>query len=243
MLELIVLIVSLIVILIVVKYKNKTYEGFENTYYLDACPNGFSTYYDTNGDIMCCNGEIVANKCIGDTKCSLTGNSGEVKCIDLVLEINKERGKLVCPKSMPMYYENKMKKGCTNGMLNNSMTMPRTNTQPSCIIFNDDEKNTNSLKSCHNQMLLDDIACFGNNCKKELNQPIPDGPVMVGVSFTDNSGMHRTAYTKKSMEQFLNLVNPNWRNQGIDLSKNISVAEVAKAFYIDKTIDQSQIQF
>jgi hypothetical protein len=45
------------------------------------------------------------------------------------------------------------------------------------------------------------------------------------------------------MENFLDVSNPNWRNQGIDLSKNINVADVAKGFYVDKTIEQSQIQF
>jgi hypothetical protein len=45
------------------------------------------------------------------------------------------------------------------------------------------------------------------------------------------------------MEAFLDVSNPNWRNQGMDLSKNINVAEVAKAYYVDRTMDQSAIQF
>lgn len=112
-----------------------------------------------------------------------------------------------------------------------------------CFIYPDIQKNTNLINSCKNQKLLDSAQCFGNNCTKELVQPIPDIAPLVAIGFTDTSGMHRVAYTKESMENFLNVTNPNWRNQGIDLSKNINVANVAKAFYVDKTIDQSQIQF
>ena len=44
------------------------------------------------------------------------------------------------------------------------------------------------------------------------------------------------------MERYLNQVNPNWREKGINLDKNISIAEVAKKFYIDHTIQQSELQ-
>ena len=55
--------------------------------------------------------------------------------------------------------------------------------------------------------------------------------------------MHRVAYTQESLEVFLDATNPNWRSQGTDLSKNINVAEVAKAYYVDRTIDKNEIQF
>jgi hypothetical protein len=66
---------------------------------------------------------------------------------------------------------------------------------------------------------------------------------LIAVGFTDSMGMHRTAYPKESIVNFLDVVNPSWKEQGMDLNKNINVAEVAKAFYVDKTMDQSKIQF
>jgi hypothetical protein len=123
------------------------------------------------------------------------------------------------------------------------MTGPQKYDQPQCFIYPEFEKNMNFKNSCANQKLLDTAQCFGNNCTKELVQPISTAPPLVAIGFTDSTGMHRVAYTKQSMENFLDVSNPNWRNQGIDLSKNINSAEVAKAFYVDKTIEQSQIQF
>ena len=45
-----------------------------------------------------------------------------------------------------------------------------------------------------------------------------------------------------SIINYLNVVNPEWKNQGLDLSKNINVAEVAKAYYVDRTISENDIQ-
>jgi hypothetical protein len=55
--------------------------------------------------------------------------------------------------------------------------------------------------------------------------------------------MHRVAYTQQSMENFLNITNPKWKSQGINLANNINIAEVAKAYYVDKTLDKSQVEF
>jgi hypothetical protein len=44
------------------------------------------------------------------------------------------------------------------------------------------------------------------------------------------------------MENYLSVTNPQWKEQGIDLSKNTSVAEVAKAVFVDKTLPFSSIQ-
>jgi hypothetical protein len=161
------------------------------------------------------------------------------------LKVYEKKAKEYCMPSLPNYFEDRSKniKGCMSGSLNDTMTGPQKWDQPQCFIYPEFEKNVNLKNSCTNQQLLDNAQCFGNNCTKELVQPVPDIAPLVAIGFTDSSGMHRVAYTKKSMENFLNATNPNWRNQGIDLTKNINVAEVAKGFYVDKTIEQSQIQF
>ena len=122
------------------------------------------------------------------------------------------------------------------------MTGPRNSNQSKCIIYSSVDTNNLSINSCSNQRLLDSFPCFGNNCTKELIKPNANAPPLVAIGFTDTSGMHRVAYSQKSMENYLNVSNPNWRNQGINLSRNVNIAEVAKAFYIDKTINQSELQ-
>jgi hypothetical protein len=104
------------------------------------------------------------------------------------------------------------------------------------------EENTNSKDSCSNQKEMDEFPCFGLNCTKGLVQVAPNQPIKISVGFTDSSGMHHVAYTRASMERYLNVSNPKWRDQGIDLSKNVNVAEVAKAFYVDKTMKQDDVQ-
>ena len=55
-------------------------------------------------------------------------------------------------------------------------------------------------------------------------------------------GIVRIAYPKESLTIYLDAVNPGWREKGMDLSKNINVAEVAKAVFIDKTMSPSSVQ-
>jgi hypothetical protein len=251
MIELTVLLVSITFILLFLYIKDNTKlsvatEGFEN-YYLNSCPSGYKSFYNNDGNIVCCDGDVIANRCLGDNQCTLNGKGSTdlPNCVDSVLSIYNEKGKSQCPPNMSQYYEDKSKqvKGCTQGRLNDTLSAPQFNNQPSCFIYDSWDKNVNLKDSCNNQKLLDAAQCFGNNCTKELVQPISSAPPLVAIGFTDNMGMHRVAYTKDSMETFLDVSNPNWRNQDIDLSKNINVAEVAKAFYIDRTIDQSEIQF
>jgi len=251
MLELTVLLISIVIILIIIYVRDddntlKIEEPFEN-YYLSSCPAGYKTFYNNEGNIICCDGEVVANKCISDNQCTLNGKGSPdmPNCVQSILKMYEEKGKSQCPSSMPTYFEDRVHnvKACTQGRLNDTLSSPKFPNQPACIIYDDFNTNINSKNSCFNQKQLDNAPCFGNNCTKELSQPIPSAPPLVAIGFTDTTGMHRVAYTKQSIENFLDVSNPNWRNQGMDLSKNINVAEVAKAYYVDKTMDQSLVQF
>jgi hypothetical protein len=251
MLELTVLLISISILLLILYFKDnvnlqQNEEGLDN-FYLSACPSGYKSFYNNDGNTICCDGQIVANRCLSDNKCTLNGkgNPDMPNCTDLIQRMYLNKSKEYCMPSLPNYFEDRGKniKGCMSGDLNSTMTGPKKYTQPTCYIFPEFDKNINFKNSCSNQQQLDNAECFGNNCTKELVQPNPNAPPLVAIGFTDNSGMHRVAYTKKSMENFLNVTNPIWKNQGIDLSKNINVAEVSKAFYVDRTIDQSSIQF
>jgi hypothetical protein len=248
MLELTVLIIGIIILLSIVYFSNNKssdIEGFDS-FYLSACPSGFKSFYNNDGNIVCCDGEIVGNKCLSDNQCTLNGGSPDMpNCVNVIRGIYAEKAKEYCSSSMPNYYEDKSKsiKGCTSGDLNETLTSPKTPNQPQCIIYNTLKENSLSKDSCYNQKQLDSIPCFGNNCTKELIQPFPGSPVLVAVGFTDTMGIHRMAYTPESLSAFLDVINPQWKNQGTDLSKNISVIPVAKAYYVDKTMSQSDVQF
>ena len=122
------------------------------------------------------------------------------------------------------------------------MTGPKLDTQPKCVIYSTTDSNVNAVDSCMNQKDLEETACFGNQCTTSLVQNAPHTPVLVSITFTDPSGIHRVAYTRKSMERSMDATKPNWRDSGMDMSKNIAIAEVAKAFYVDQTLQQSDVQ-
>jgi hypothetical protein len=264
MIELFVLIFGISIILIIIyfnqnKYPNHdtrihtdtnihkpTTEGFSN-YYLKGCPSGYSSFYNTDGDVICCDGDVIANKCLGDRQCTLNGKgtADMPNCVTAILNEYETKGKTQCSSSLPNYFENKetKMKGCTNGMLNDTLDGPKHASQNVCKIYSTLEENISTKDSCYNYKLLDEVECFGANCKKEIVQASSTSPILIGISFTDGTGMHRVAYTRNSMENYLNNTNPKWREEGLDLTKNINVAEVAKAYYVDKTLSQSEVQF
>jgi hypothetical protein len=251
MLELIVLLISITALLLFVYFKNNTIinseikEPFEN-FYLSACPSGYKSFYNNNSDTTCCDGEIITNTCISDNQCTLNGKGTPdmPNCTEFIKKIYAEKAKQYCMPALPNYFEDKSKKikGCMVGPLNDTMTGPRENYQPKCVIYDSLEKNNISIDSCANQKMLDLAVCFGNNCTKRLAKYNQTAPPIVAIQFTDNKGIPHMAYTRTSYENYLNIANPDWKSWGLDLSKNINVAEVAKAFYIDKTIEQKDIQ-
>ena len=249
MLELTVLLISIIVILLIIYFKDNvniqdTQEGFENLY-LSSCPSGYKSFYNNNGDIICCDGEIIANKCISNNQCTLNGKGTPdmPNCTEVIHQLYSRKAKEYCMPSLPNYFEDNPKKikGCMSGPLNNTMTGPQSASQPKCVIYDTLEKNTNSINSCANQKLLDLAQCFGNNCTKYL---VPTGiaaPLIV-IQFTDNMTIPHSTYTRQSLKNYFNIVAPAWETTEW-LSKALIVAEVSKAFYIDKTIQQADIQF
>ena len=220
-------------------------EEFSN--YLQSCPSGLSSFYNTDGDMICCDGEIIARKCAGNRQCILNGNgtNGLPNCVDLLKEEYNNKANNSCPASMPSYFEDNAKKtkGCTNGTLNQTMTGPKSSSQPTCIMYSDLNSNLQSIDSCHNQKSMDKAPCFGKTCSKRLIQPNKKAPPLVAVEFSDDMGITHIAYTRESFMNYLTVTQPTWKEKGIDLQKNIMVAEVAKAVYIDKTMTPAQIQF
>jgi len=238
--------ISILIVLCVIYYTavpENSIEPFQAPT-LSACPNLYKIFYDSNGDTMCCDGEIIANKCMGSHQCTLHGKGSGTSCVDMVLQDYETKSKSQCPASMNHYFEDKPNnvKGCTESELNDTLTGPKNDKRGMCIIYDTLEQNTNAINSCHNQKQMEDYPCFGNNCTKALVQPISDKPVLISIRFIDSSGIHRTSYTRTSIEAHLNSTTPNWRDKGVDLSKNIQVTEVAKAVYVDKTMSASEVQ-
>lgn len=246
MLELSFLFVCIIALLVLIHMwkRDPSSEPFSD-YYLRSCPSGYNTFYHSDGSMQCCNGEVIANRCIGDLQCTLgKGTSDMPNCVEAILQEYKIKGKEFCPTSMPSYFEDRSvgKKGCINGRWNQTLSGPATNTQAQCILYNTPPENQNNVNSCFNQKHLEEYKCFGDNCTKSFIQFDADKPPLLSITFTDTVGMPHTAYSRDSVIRFLDARDPEWRNRGFNVSKHIVIAEVAKAFYIDKTMSQSDVQ-
>ena len=246
MLELSFLFVCIIALLVLIHMwkKDQGSESFSD-YYLRSCPSGYNTFYHSDGSMQCCNGEVIANRCIGDLQCTLGKGAPDMpNCVDAILEEYKVKGKEFCPASMPSYFEDRSagKKGCIKGRWNQTLSGPATNTQAQCVLYNTPPENQNNINSCFNQKHLEEYPCFGDNCKKSFIHFYPDSPPLLAINFTDTAGMPHTAYSRDSVIRFLDARDPEWRNRGFNVSTRIIIAEVAKAFYIDKTMSQSDVQ-
>jgi hypothetical protein len=244
MIELWTLIVLILVLLAWIRWRKQ--EGFAsgsalNDVYLQACPTGFTSTYQADGTTLCCEGEVMAKRCLGSRQCVLNGvGSGEIPpCATMIQADYAAKGKEVCPPSMTAYFEG-AKKGCTAGALNPTLSGPKTPTQPTCYLYAAEE-NVTAKDSCANQKEMEGFPCFGKECKKELVSVAADKPVKIAVNFTDDTGMRRVAYTRASLQRYLDAATPGWRDR-MDLQKNIGVAEVAKAYYVDHTMSQGEVE-
>jgi hypothetical protein len=222
-------------------------EGFEDAITLTACPMDMKTFYLSDGRTACCGGSVVGSRCTGNVQCTMTGDGTAdlPNCGQLLKKELDEKSKTHCPSSMPSYFEDKStkQKGCTAGALNSERTKPFKETQPKCTVYPTMEENLRKRDSCHFHKEMDDFPCFGSGCSKAIfSDKEGHMPPLVMIHFVDKSGMYRTAYTRKSLENYLNLSKPKWKDDGIDLDKNILVAEVAKAFYVDRSISQKDVQ-
>lgn len=251
--EIIALLVLIALLVFFLSYE--THEGFQEStsrsstsdpISLSACPSDMKTFYLPDGRTACCNGPIVGSRCTGSVQCTMTGEGTKdlPSCSSLLQQDYQAKSKSSCPPSLSSYFEDKAtkKKGCTSGALNREMTLPATTTQPTCWMYPTLEENLTKKDSCELQRQLEETPCFGTKCTKRILSTGEGAPPLVAVQFVDKMGMYRTAYTRKSLEYYLNQTRPAWREEGLDLDKNVMVAEVAKAYYVDRTKSEKEIQ-
>jgi len=239
MIELIVLIIGTIIITLII-YNNTTTEHFED-YILNACPITHKQSYRTDGYVICCDSSVESDICMGNS-CTLHDKPiGNIKpCVNILLDRYEKYGEKSCPmdpktKKRLQYYENNKIEnnivgGCISGLLNNTLTGPRTKQDPNvaCKIYVDN--NRKAIDSCSNRKRLEEAKCFGVSCEKRLYQE-PGGPVLIEIKFKDNNQIIRTAYTGESFKDYLDTL--KWDNDKIDkfLKEDIIISEVAEKYY------------
>lgn len=220
-------------------------EGFqEDIPYLSACPRNMVSFYLSDGRPACCDGPLTEGRCRFEDKCVMTGKGTDdmPNCLDILSKEYKRKSSAQCPPSMPTYFEDRGsgRKGCTSGGLDADRQRPALPTQPSCRIYPTLEENMDNADSCLLKKTMEETPCFGTNCTKSLT---PTKPPVITLQFQDTMGMMRTAHPHASLRYFLDKTRPTWKDQGIRLENSLQVAEVAKAYYVDKTLESKDVVF
>lgn len=211
---------------------------------ITMCPGISKSYTAKNGDTLCCEGNPAGTDCEGKTLCTLssTGTKQHPSCAEYLKASYAQKAKNVCPRSLPSYYEDDTGRSfCTNGTLNQELNAPNKTSAERCSIG---QGGMNDPNSCEARVALDRMECPKSGCKK-VAQAFGKEPVTLMATFRDSSGITRTCYDKDSlMNVWRETLGPDWRakRSNIDFDANIMFCDVAKKYYIDKTLSRSKIQ-
>lgn len=241
MLYIIAVILGLIALWIIEVSRDKSIEGFAGAAAQDIqitfCPFAMKTYYTSKDGAMCCEGALSGNTCLGKPRCAFGPNSaGLPLCSKLYTEYTTEKGRTVCPASMPNYFEKDGLIGCTAGPISPQTGGPLRTGDKFCKVYAKDAENKSATDSCYNQRRADAYPCFGRTCTKTIISFHRNFPALIQVNFTDSMGMPHISYTRDSARDFLMAVGHKSATIDSILSGSEQVTEVAKAKYIDRIV-------
>ena len=212
---------------------------------ISMCPGSSKSYTAKNGDTLCCEGNPAGTDCEGKTICTLssTGSRTHPSCAEYLKSYYATKAKQVCPRSLPNYYEDESGGAfCTNGALNQELNAPSNRSAEKCSVGNGDMKDRNS---CEVRVALDKMPCPAPGCNKSVMGGGKE-PVQFVAVFNDSTRIPRVCYDRNSMYNYLRVVNgPDWKSKWshLDFDNNIMFCDVAKKYYIDKTLPKNKVQF
>lgn len=236
----------------------KTTESFENNVsdvVVHSCPSFLKQFSDSNGDILCCKGDVNGHKCSGDIICAVSATSSIIpSCKIYRAKYLEEQGKKLCPKSMPNYYEHIQsgQKGCTYGSVNATAEAPASVTQKTCIVYDNNKDAMKDKNSCYLQAGLDNMFTPTTVTDKQIIQVGPS-IYMASASYLDDMNMPRQCMNKKHVEKYYNnrieTAATNQDKVSLEnemknaLNRSIMICENAQKVFIDKTVSKSDAMF
>lgn len=236
------------------KYYSPTIEHFSTTdnIIVNTCPGSYKQYTASNGDTLCCDGDVDGHKCRGTIVCAVssTNDSSIESCKIIRNKYLEEQSKKLCPTSMNNYFENvtnKSIKGCTSGPINETGEAPINPTQEQCKIYDNDADAMKDKNSCYIQKRMDTMYSPKTTTGKSI---VKIGETFAPIaSYTDYTGMPRQCYDKTSLKEYFNGITESITNiqQRAQAEKNYEhilknsplVCDVAQKVYVDRTLTDS----
>jgi hypothetical protein len=211
---------------------------------VQMCPSGSESYFNKNGDVLCCRGSVVNGNCNGLTVCSLSSNSSSLpSCTNLLRKELRQKADQNCPKSMRNYFQDLSKpapnKGCTAGLRVKSGKAPMDPNAKQCKIYNTLDDNLSKLDSCLNTA-RSEVKCFNGQLPKATSLKANLPAVMMCSFNVPNKIMPSVCYTDDSLYMYSQKWNPNWR-QFIEPSDKLQFCSVAKKYFVDKSITEANL--
>lgn len=195
---------------------------------ISLCPKGTETFITKAGEQLCCEGDIVGEKCNGTVRCGLIvkGDSKIPSCGAFLLKKFSKEAATFCPKEMPNYWEGAVERGCTSGgrIADWSAAMGGAKV---CKIYGSEKEASSKPDSCWLYKKLDKLVCPTTNSSKRIGR---DG--LLACDFMDKDKIPHTCY-----DAVPGLVTKGeWKN-------NINGCEGAKRYYIEKSLSKADAVF
>jgi len=234
------------------KNHKNTKEGFTNNTTLTPqslpnitmCPAPTKSFVQKNGDTLCCDGNPAGTECEGTTVCTLSSTTSKnmPSCATYLMDLYIKRGAQLCPKTIPNYYINNSGKAlCTVSKLNNELNGPNDLSADKCTISAGKMKDPDS---CEVKVALDKMPCPSRGCKKVANSFGANHPVVLSANFKDSMNIMHNCYDTNSAIGYLrSIFGEEWKSKlsHINIDRNIMFCNVAKKYFIDKTLTKKDI--
>ena len=228
-------------------------EGFAGGVSMTSCPSGVTSYITSTGDTMCCDGDVVGDKCNGTNICSLSPNTGSgiQSCSEWMTREWKKRSDRFCSSNMPHYFGKWQrgsgnKEGCSASIPTMDGSEPYQPTEPQCKIYQSRDEEIANADSCYNIKALDNLVCPQANATKSIaSYPVPGRtmPVILKCNYMPPSGkMPVDCMDDKSITEYLRKSGSSDKDISNWLKVCVAFCGASKAYYVDRTSTKPNAQ-
>ena len=239
-----ILIFGVAIFLSCAQQQKETFVGSVSDINFQGCPSGTKSY-ESSGEVRCCEGDLVNQRCGGRTVCSLSNHSKAIpSCSSLLRKEIDEKSVRFCPRSIPNYFENRSagQSGCTNGRRTpDGKGIAQTNGPvKTCKIYSSRADNESKADSCYIIKKSNDSACPQG--KQPTIVSLKAGhPTVLQCGLITRSGFPEVCFEDDTYKTYLSSVASNWR-ETLRPADMLKFCSVAQRYYVEKSLTDAELQ-